>query len=71
MDVRNTVPAQQPPWADSYAPGVPLHLDYGDTTVLDSYDNGTQARRIHFEQGRRAWVEAYDKYGRVVNTTRL
>ncbi|WP_375419112.1 hypothetical protein [uncultured Hymenobacter sp.] len=45
--------------------------EQGDTTALDAYDNGTQARRIHFEQGRRAWVEAYDKYGRVVNTTRL
>ena len=42
MDVRNTVPAQQPPWADSYAPGVPLHLDYGDTTVLDLWDDAVR-----------------------------
>lgn len=30
--------AQPPPWAASYAPGVPLHLDYGDTTVLDLWE---------------------------------
>ncbi len=34
--------AQQPPWADSYAPGVPLHLDYGDTTVLDLWERAAQ-----------------------------
>ena len=31
--------APQPPWADSYAPEVPLHLDYGDTTVLDLWES--------------------------------
>jgi long-chain acyl-CoA synthetase len=36
------VPAQQPPWADSYAPGVPLHLDYGDTTVLDLWEGAVR-----------------------------
>lgn len=36
--VRNTVSVQPPPWAASYAPGVPLHLDYGDTTVLDLWE---------------------------------
>lgn len=34
--------AQEPLWADSYAPGVPLHLDYGDTTVLDLWERSTQ-----------------------------
>lgn len=36
------MPAQQPPWADSYAPGVPLHLDYGDTTVLDLWEDSAR-----------------------------
>ena len=40
--VRNAVPAQPPLWADSYAPGVPLHLDYGDTTVLDLWESAAQ-----------------------------
>ena len=33
------MPVQPPLWADSYAPGVPLHLDYGDTTVLDLWES--------------------------------
>ena len=36
------MPAQEPLWADSYAPGVPLHLDYGDTTVLDLWEHSTR-----------------------------
>ena len=34
--------AREPLWADSYAPGVPLHLDYGDTTVLDLWERSAQ-----------------------------
>lgn len=30
--------ADRRPWAASYAPGVPLRLDYGDTTVLDLWE---------------------------------
>jgi long-chain acyl-CoA synthetase len=33
------VPTDQPPWADAYGPGVPLHLDYGDRTVLDLWED--------------------------------
>ena len=36
------MPAQPPLWADSYAPGVPLHLDYGDTTVLDLWEDAAR-----------------------------
>jgi long-chain acyl-CoA synthetase len=36
------MPDQQPPWAGSYAPGVPLHLDYGDTTVLDLWEGAVR-----------------------------
>ena len=36
------MPAPDPPWADSYAPGVALHLDYGDTTVLDLWERSVQ-----------------------------
>lgn len=32
------MPAREPLWADSYAPGVPLHLDYGDTTALGLWE---------------------------------
>ncbi len=37
------MPAQQPAWADAYQEGVPLHLDYGDTTVLDLWERTVQA----------------------------
>ena len=36
------MPAHRPPWADSYAHGVPLHLDYGDTTVLDLLERSAE-----------------------------
>ena len=32
--------APSPLWAQSYAPGVPLTLDYGDRTVLDLFTDG-------------------------------
>lgn len=35
--------AQKPLWEASYEPGVPLHLDYGDSTVLDLWE-GTARR---------------------------
>ncbi|MCW2823389.1 MAG: long-chain fatty acid--CoA ligase [Aeromicrobium sp.] len=34
---------KQPAWADAYAPGVPLHLDYGQTTVLDLWERSAAA----------------------------
>lgn len=36
------MPAREPLWADSYAPGVPLHLDYGDTTALGLWERSVQ-----------------------------
>jgi long-chain acyl-CoA synthetase len=36
------VSAREPLWADSYAPGVPLHLDHGDRTVLDLWESAAQ-----------------------------
>ncbi|WP_122817435.1 long-chain-fatty-acid--CoA ligase [Nocardioides pantholopis] len=36
--------AQVPVWADAYEPGVPAHLEYGDTTVLDLWEDS--ARRF-------------------------
>ena len=50
------MPDQQPPWAGSYAPGVPLHLDYGGTTVLDLWEGAVQ---------RHATRPALDFLGRV------
>lgn len=35
--------AQQPLWADAYAPGVPLHLDYGTLTALDLWERSVQS----------------------------
>ncbi|MCD4524985.1 long-chain-fatty-acid--CoA ligase [Nocardioides sp. cx-173] len=37
------MPAQEPVWADAYGPGVPLHLEYGDTTVWDLWERSVQA----------------------------
>ncbi len=34
--------AQIPVWAQSYAPGVPLSLTYGDTTVLDLFEGAAR-----------------------------
>ncbi|WP_174232947.1 long-chain-fatty-acid--CoA ligase [Aeromicrobium sp. A1-2] len=34
--------AQPPIWAESYAPGVPLSLVYGDTTVLDLFEGAAR-----------------------------
>lgn len=45
--------------------------EQGDTTALETYDNGRQATRISFEQGRRATLETYDTTGRVLTTTKL
>ncbi|MET1039102.1 MAG: long-chain-fatty-acid--CoA ligase [Aeromicrobium sp.] len=36
------MPAVEPVWADVYGPGVPLHLDYGDTTVLDLWERSAR-----------------------------
>jgi long-chain acyl-CoA synthetase len=41
------MPAQPPVWANSYAPGVPLSLDYDDTTVLDLFE---RSARDHAER---------------------
>ena len=34
--------APQPPWAAAYGPGVPLHLDYDDSTLVDRLDRSVQ-----------------------------
>ena len=34
--------AQEPVWADAYGPGVQLHLDYGDATVLDLLERSVE-----------------------------
>lgn len=36
------MPALEPVWADAYGPDVPLHLDYGDTTVLDLWERSVE-----------------------------
>ena len=34
---------EQPRWADSYGPGVPVHLDYGTATLVDQFDAAVAA----------------------------
>ena len=41
----------QPPWAASYPPGVPLHLEYGDTTVLDLWEDAVRLD-LHYVENR-------------------
>ena len=36
---------QRPPWADAYPAGVPLHLEYDDTTVLDLWERAVRRHR--------------------------
>ena len=50
--------ADTPAWANSYAPGVPLHLEYGSTTVLDLF---TRAAAAHPDR------PALDFLGRVTH----
>lgn len=45
--------------------------EQGDTTALDTYDDGNQRARIAFELGRRATLETFDGHGRVLSTTKL
>ncbi|ROR90035.1 long-chain-fatty-acid--CoA ligase [Nocardioides aurantiacus] len=63
------MPAQQPLWADSYAPGVPLHLDYGDTTVLDLWEGAAQAYpdrpALDFLGRSSTYAEVAEEVGRV------
>ena len=35
--------AAQPPWATAYGPGVPLHLDHDDSTLLDRLERSVRA----------------------------
>ena len=62
-----STPPKQPPWAGSYAPGVPLHLEYGDETLVDQFERA--ARRFPDEpaidfMGR---VTSYGELARNVN----
>ncbi|MEO7236694.1 MAG: long-chain-fatty-acid--CoA ligase [Lapillicoccus sp.] len=63
------MPAQQPAWADAYQAGVPLHLDYGDTTVLDLWDRTVQAYpelpAFDFLGRTTTYAEAADEVSRV------
>lgn len=36
------MPAVEPVWAEVYGPDVPLHLEYGDTTVLDLWERSAR-----------------------------
>ena len=36
--------APQPPWATAYGPGVPLHLDYDDSTLVDRLERSVRVQ---------------------------
>lgn len=48
--------AGEPFWLEAYGPGVPGHLDYGDTTLVDQFDATVAGHRDR---------PAYDFFGRV------
>ncbi len=65
---------QEPQWASSYGPGVPLHLEYGDTTLIDQFD-ATVARwsdrsALDFLGGSTTWAEVGDGVSRVAEGLR-
>lgn len=68
------MPVQDPLWASSYGPGVPLRLEYGDTTLSDQFD-ATVARwsdrlALDFLGGSTTWAEAGDQVSRVAEGLR-
>lgn len=55
-------------WADAYAPGVPLHLDYGETTVLDLFE---RAEREHPDRPALDFLGRVTTYSEVADEVRL
>ena len=63
-----------PVWAASYGPGVPLHLEHGDTTLIDQLDT-TLSRwpdrtALEFLGASTTWAEIGDKVRRVAEGLR-
>ncbi len=65
---------QDPLWASSYAPGVPLHLDYGDTTLCDHLEatlaRSEERQALDFLGAATTWAEFGDRVSRVAEGLR-
>lgn len=65
---------EQPLWASSYGPGVPLRLDYGDTTLTDQLDatvgRWPDRRALDFLGAGTTWAEVGDQVSRVAEGLR-
>ena len=68
------MPAQDPVWASSYGPGVPLHLDHGDTTLTDQLEatvaRWSDRRALDFLGAGTTWAEFGDQVDRVAEGLR-
>ncbi|MEO6999787.1 MAG: AMP-binding protein, partial [Terracoccus sp.] len=68
------MPDEQPVWASSYGPGVPLRLDYGDTTLTDQLDatvaRWPARRALDFLGAGTTWAELGDQVSRVAEGLR-
>ncbi|WP_194291476.1 long-chain-fatty-acid--CoA ligase [Cumulibacter manganitolerans] len=66
--------AQVPVWAASYAPGVPLSLEYGDTTVIDLVESAVREHpgrpALDFLGRSRTYAETADAVRRVAEGLR-
>ncbi|MEO7783036.1 MAG: long-chain-fatty-acid--CoA ligase [Terracoccus sp.] len=65
---------QDPRWAASYGPGVPLHLDHGATTLTDQLDatvaRWPRHRALDFLGAGTSWAEVGDQVSRVAEGLR-
>lgn len=68
------MPVQDPVWAASYGPGVPLRLDYGDTTLIDmldeTVDRWSDRQAMDFLGAGTTWAELGDRVNRAAEGLR-
>jgi long-chain acyl-CoA synthetase len=64
----------QPPWATAYAPGVPLHLEYDDSTLVDRFERSAAAHpdrlALDFLGGTTTYARLADRVSRVAEGLR-
>ncbi|OFE18334.1 long-chain fatty acid--CoA ligase [Humibacillus sp. DSM 29435] len=68
------MPVQHPVWASSYGPGVPLHLEYDDSTLTDQLDatvaRWPDRRALDFLGAGTTWAEFGERVNRVAEGLR-
>ena len=66
--------APQPPWATAYGPGVPLHLDYDDSTLVDRLERSVRVQpdrvALDFLGGTTTYARFADRVARVAEGLR-